>query len=149
MNTQPEIYPMPAFPTLEVRNLAASTRWYQEVINFQLIFEIPDAQGQTLLTHLRWAKYADLLLVPEQGKAPATGPKGVGVSFTFMLFEGSVDQLAAGAQAQGATILQKPVTQRWGVREVTIADPDGYHLVFGQRAIEQDFDQILDMITQG
>ena len=148
MTPQTEIYPMPAFPTLAVQDLAASTRWYQEVLNFQLIFEIPNAQGQIILTHLRWAKYADLLLVPERTDTLATGPKGLGVTLTFMLFEDNVDELAARAKAKKATVLDGPVTQPWGVREVVITDPDGYWLVFGQRAVEQNFDQVLAAIAQ-
>jgi hypothetical protein len=28
----PEVYPMPSFPTLTVSDLAASTRWYRDVL---------------------------------------------------------------------------------------------------------------------
>lgn len=33
-----ELYPMPLFPTLAVANLAESTRWYQDVLGFHLVF---------------------------------------------------------------------------------------------------------------
>jgi len=48
-----EFYPMPSFPTLVVRDLVASTHWYQEMLGFRLVFEMPSASGQPLLTHLR------------------------------------------------------------------------------------------------
>ncbi|MBE9079635.1 hypothetical protein IQ241_20435 [Romeria aff. gracilis LEGE 07310] len=42
MTTQPKIYPMPAFPTLKVRDVVASTRWYQDAVNFQQPQHGPD-----------------------------------------------------------------------------------------------------------
>ena len=148
--TQHEIYPMPAFPKLAVQDLATSTRWYQEVAGFHLIFEIPDSQGKPLLSHLRWKQYADLLLVLETSNS--SSPKGVGVSLTFMLPSDGIDSvsaLAAGAQAKGANVLSGPALQPWGTNEVAIADPDGYRLVFGERAIEQSFDAALKAIARG
>ena len=73
MSEQPEFYPMPGFPTLAVRDLAASVAWYRAV-GFANVFEMP------MLAHLRWARYADLLLRPEPG---LQGPKGIGVTLTF------------------------------------------------------------------
>src|SRR4051812_44221104 len=62
METNEEIYPMPSFPMLNVSDLAASSRWYQEVLAFRHIFTIPGPGNAPLVVHLRWAKYADLLL---------------------------------------------------------------------------------------
>jgi len=59
--SSPEIYPMPSFPILVVRDIEASSRWYQEVLGFEHIFTIPGPPGP-LLVHLRWTRYADLLL---------------------------------------------------------------------------------------
>ena len=56
-----EIYPMPMFPTLSVRDAAASARWY-EALGFEHVFAMPDAAGRPQLVHLRWTKYTDVLL---------------------------------------------------------------------------------------
>ena len=122
-----EIYPMPSFPMLIVRDLEASSRWYQDVLGFKHIFTMPG------LVHLRWVKYADLLITgPGDGK-DLPEPRGVGVSLNFNMlecFNGSVDALAEQAKAQGANIVSGPLDQPWNVRELTILDPDGYKLVF-------------------
>ena len=62
MDTTEEIYPMPAFPILNASDLAASARWYQEALGFRHVFTMRGPGGQPLLVHLRWVKYADVLL---------------------------------------------------------------------------------------
>lgn len=139
----PEAYPMPSFPTLEVRDLAASTRWYRDVLGFVLVFEMPDA-----IAHLRWMKYADLLLVP--GRGPASEKKGLGVTLTFNMFDGGVDSLFEEAKARGANVIGVPTTQPWNARDVTILDPDGYRLKFSQRASEdKSFDEVISGMMKG
>ncbi len=123
-----EIYPMPSFPMLRVSDLVASGKWYQEALGFQHVATLPGRDGQPSLIHLRWAKYADVLLVPEG--EPIEGPCGLGVTLSYTLMEGSVDVLAERARQAGANILHGPVDQPWNVREVVIADPDGYRLSF-------------------
>lgn len=141
-----EFYPMPSFPTLAVIDLAASTRWYQEVLGFKLVFEMPNTEGRLILTHLRWTKYADLLLVPG-GDHLASESRGAGVTLTFNLFTGDVDKLAEEARARGAEIVSGPATQPWNTREVTILDPDGYRLKFSQ-VVDKDasFDEVITRI---
>jgi catechol 2,3-dioxygenase-like lactoylglutathione lyase family enzyme len=128
-----EIYPMPFFVNLTVSDLETSSTFYQEALGFRHIFTMPGPGGQPLLVHLRWTKYADLLLsLPRDGKA-VPEPRGAGVALSFQMlerFDGSVDALAEQARAGGANILSGPLDQPWNVRELTILDPDGYRLVF-------------------
>lgn len=129
MDPSIEIYPMPAFPTLEVNDLNASSRWYQEVLGFQHIATLPGPDSRPGLVHLRWAKYADLLLTwPRQ---TLTSSRGLGVTLYFAVSENRIDALADQARAAGSTILEGPVDRPWNIREVIIADPDGYRLSFG------------------
>ena len=128
-----EIYPMPFFVNLIVSDLEGSSKFYQETLGFKHIFTMPGPGGRPILVHLRWSKYADLLLsLPRDGK-PVPEPRGAGVSLGFQMlerFDGSVDALAEQAQAEGANIASGPLDQPWNVRELTILDPDGYQLVF-------------------
>lgn len=122
-----EIYPMPFFPRLIVRDLSVSSKWYQDVLGCKHIFMMPG------LVHLRWIKYADLLLSQTGEGKQLPDPKGVGISLNFSMFdrfEGSVDALAEHAKKRGANIVSGPVDQPWNVRELAILDPDGYQLVF-------------------
>ena len=113
-----------------MRDLATSARWYQQVLGFQLIFEMPGPSGAPVLVHLRWAKYADLMLVSDTSQA--SEPKGVGVALTFAMVQDSVDNFATETGSKGASIISGPVDQPWNAREVTVLDPDGYRLVFTQ-----------------
>ena len=148
-----EIYPMPLFPTLIVRDLEASSKFYQETLGFRHIFTMPGPGGKPALVHLRWLKFADLLVAsPKDGQA-IPEPRGAGVSLSFQMlerFEGSVDMLAQQAKARGANILSGPLDQPWNVREMTILDPDGYRLVFtAPLNIGLGFDEVVNHASEG
>lgn len=148
-----EIYPMPSFPTLIVRDLAASSNWYQEALGFKHIFSMPGPGGAPALVHLRWVKYADLLIAAPRNGQELPEPRGVGVSLSFSMFErfdGSVDALAKQAREHGAAIVSGPLDQPWNVRELTVLDPDGYRLVFtAPLDIGLGFDKVLERARQG
>jgi uncharacterized glyoxalase superfamily protein PhnB len=143
-----EIYPMPSFPVLIVSNLEASSKFYQEALGFQHIFTMPGPGGKPFLVHLRWLKYADLLIAPPRDGKEIPAPRGSGISLSFQMlerFEGSVDALVEQAKAKGANIVSGPLDQPWNVREVTILDPDGYRLVFTAPInINLSFDKMLE-----
>ena len=142
-----EFYPMPSFPMLAVRDLAASAGRYQQVLGFQLVFEMPGPSGAPVLIHLRWAKYADLLLVSDISQSSA--PKGVGVTLTFAMSQDSVDNYAADIVSKGASIISGPVDQPWNAREVTLLEPDGYRLTFTQPIDKQmSVEEVVDNVKQ-
>src|SRR6266498_2708869 len=119
-----EIYPMPSFATLVVRDLEASSKFYQEALGFKHIFTMPGLGGTPALVHLRWVKYADLLTVLPRDSRDLLEPRGVGVSLNFNLFDrfnGNIDALAEHAREKGANVIG-PVDQPWNVRELTILD---------------------------
>ncbi len=148
-----EIYPMPFFVNLNVSDLEASSQFYQGTLGFKNIFTMPGPGGKPALVHLRWSKYADLLLsLPGDGKR-VPEPRGAGVSLSFQMlerFDGSVDALAEQAKAKGANILSGPLDQPWNVRELTILDPDGYRLVFtAPLNIGLGFDEVVKRASGG
>ena len=121
-----EIYPMPAFPLLNVTNVETSSRWYQETLGFADVFTLRVADGTAVLAHLRWCTFGDLLLTA--ARTPIDGPRGRGVALNFAT--PSADEVAARARAAGAEILDGPTDRPWNARDVTIADPDGFRLTF-------------------
>ncbi len=144
-----EIYPMPIFPTLIVKDVQASSNFYQKVLDFKNIFTMPGPDGQPSLVHLRWVKYADLLITrPRDGKE-LTEPKGVGVSLNFNMvehFNGDMDTFARYAREHGANVIG-PVEQPWNVREVTVFDPDGYKLIFTMPInLNLAFDEVIERV---
>ena len=134
-----DIYVMPAFVTLAVRDLEASARWYRDVLGFFVLFELP---GQ--LVHLRREKYQDILLKPLSA-GEVSGPPGQGVSLCFSVgTPGDVDELASRAAEMGASIGEGPIDRPWNVRELVLNDPDGYHVVLcGGPVAEIDFPEWL------
>jgi uncharacterized glyoxalase superfamily protein PhnB len=142
-----EIYPMPSFPLLIVSDLEASANFYQDILGFKHIFTMPGPGGQPALVHLRWVKYADLLIAKPRDGKESTEPKGVGVSLNFNIFDrfgGDIDAFAKQAREYGANVTD-PINQPWNVREVTVIDPDGYKLVFTVPLnINLGFDKMLE-----
>ena len=127
-----EIYPMPLFPTLTVKDVEASSNFYQNALGFKHIFTMPGSDGQPSLVHLRLAKYADLLITKPRDGKELPEPRGVGISLSFNMFEhfdGDMYAFAKHARENGANVTG-PIDQPWNVREVTVVDPDGYKLIF-------------------
>lgn len=147
-----EIYPMPSFPMLVARDLELSSKWHQDVLGFKHIFSMTDPDGQPALVHVRWAKYADVLMArPRDGKeSPAS--KGAGISLHFGMFDrfdGDIDSFANQARQKGANIVG-PVDQPWNAREVTVFDPDGYELVFTMPLnVNLGFDEVIKQARRG
>lgn len=142
-----EIYPMPFFVNLLVSDLDASSMFYQEVLGFKHIFTLPGPGGKPALVHLRWSKYADLLISVSRDSPSVPEPRGVGVSLSFQMpdyLASSVDALAEQVKARGANIFSGPLDQPWNVRELTIRDPDGYQLVFtAPLNVNLQFDEVI------
>lgn len=87
MSTEPsaetEIYPMSSFPTLVVSDIQASVLWYCDILGFTNVFTMPGPNGVPTMVHLRWGKYADLLLFPDRNNSLANKPKGIGVALNY------------------------------------------------------------------
>ena len=134
---------------LIVSDLEASAKFYQKALGFKHIFTMPGPGGKPALVHLRWLKYADLLIsLPRDGQ-PIPEPRGAGISLSFQMlerFDGNLDALTEQAKANGANIVSGPLDQPWNVRELTILDPDGYRLVFTAPInTELSFDRVVEI----
>ena len=125
-----EFYPMPMFPTLSVADIGASASWYTEKVGFARVFAIPGTGGEVALEHLRWSKYADLLLVPEANSSYPTQAKGAGISLSFLVQTETIDDMADRMEASGVEIEEGPVNRPWNTRDIVVLDPDGYRLTF-------------------
>jgi catechol 2,3-dioxygenase-like lactoylglutathione lyase family enzyme len=151
-NMTEEIYPMPSFPTLIVNDLEASSNFYQNALGFKHIFTMPGSGGQPALVHLRWVKYADLLLTKSRDSQELREPKGLGIALNFGLFDrfdGDIAAFAEHARKHGANV-DGPINQPWNVHEVTVIDPDGYKLVFTVPInVNLNFDTMLKQASGG
>ncbi len=125
-----EFYPMPMFPTLSVGDIDISSSWYSDKLGFSLVFTIPGADGAAALAHLRWRKYADLLLVPDVDSLYHSHPRGAGVTLSFLAETETVDDMAARLKVSEIEIAEGPINRPWNTRDIVVFDPDGYKLVF-------------------
>lgn len=141
-----EIYPMPMFPTLAVRDVGASVGWYAEQMGFGTVFVMPGADGEPVLGHLRWRKYADVLLVPDAG-SDGKGVKGMGVTLSFLVGDLNVDAMAERLASNGVAVAEGPVTRPWNTREIVVVDPDGYRLVFFEAVdVTRTFEDVMGSV---
>jgi uncharacterized glyoxalase superfamily protein PhnB len=143
-----EIYPMPSFPNLNVSDLAVSSRWYQEALGFTHIFTMSAPDGRPLLAHLRWVKYADILL---NARPLPPGPHGVGIVLTYSAYLAgrTVTEIAARAEQYGADIASPPEDKPWNARECTIRDPDGFLITFSEPInLGRTFDSVIADATK-
>ena len=145
-----EYYPMPGFPTLAASDLARSRLFYVEGLGFKHIFSIPGPDGQPVLEHIRFCRYADLLLEPLPRGAeehPGLRGKGVRLTFSLPLAGRQAEEMARRARELGA-LVEGPVERPWNTRDVVVQDPDGYVLVFTEPVdVTATFDDILGNIA--
>jgi uncharacterized glyoxalase superfamily protein PhnB len=120
-------------PNLIVNDVAASTRFYQDVLGFQIKQTVPDPaphvfvwlerDGVPVFLNARHAAAEDY---PDVMKRPAGGT----AALFFIVSE--VDALHA-AVAPRATVIMPLKTQFYGMREFAVTDPDGHILTFAER----------------
>ncbi len=110
---------------LAVRDLARSTRYWQEVLGFRP--EGIDAPGWSFLQ--RDGVRVMLGECPDQADAAATGDH----SYFAYLNVDDVDAVAQEISSGGGTILFGPEDRPWGMRELHVVTVDGHRITFGQQ----------------
>jgi len=109
------------YPLLPVADLAASTRFYRNVLGLSVVFEADwyvqlQAPGQTS------AQLA--LIVPDHDSVPERfHARAAGVVISFEVDD--VDDRWAAARDAGAEIVVDVRDEAWGQRHFVTVDPDG------------------------
>jgi catechol 2,3-dioxygenase-like lactoylglutathione lyase family enzyme len=104
-------------PILRVENLAASVRYYRDILGFTL--DWGDAEG------------ADMVSVSRNGQAImlCQGAQGQPGTWIWIGVE-DIAPLYADLQRKGVRFLQPPTQRPWAY-EMQVVDPDGHVLRFG------------------
>ena len=117
-------------PVLRVPDVAAAADWFVRVLGFELDFLI----GEPVARHSRvkagdgsWGVPIHIHLSRHDGPIVPCGATRLHVGH-------DIDALHAHALAQGATVLQPPTDQPWGLREMVLQVPGGHRLVLGAEA---------------
>ena len=116
---------------LAVRDLAASTRFYVDVLGFERDFG-DGSDGWSFLSR----DNCRLML----GACPdATPASEIGDhAYVAYLVVDDVDQLHEELSGRLPEPVPAPVTEPWGLREFGIRTPDGHRIRFGEAVVVQD-----------
>jgi catechol 2,3-dioxygenase-like lactoylglutathione lyase family enzyme len=130
-----DIYPMPAFVTIESSDLARTVDFFVNGLDFISLFTMPGPGGTPMLVHLRRWRYQDILV---RRGAPQPG-SGWTISVAALAEE--LPALVEKARAHGGGTVDGPVDTPWNTRDVTVTDPDGYRIVYTARRPEGERDE--------
>jgi catechol 2,3-dioxygenase-like lactoylglutathione lyase family enzyme len=125
------VYAMPAFLRISAADPARTVRFLTEALDFDVMFRGPEVGGVPFLTHLRRAKYQDLLVLPRRG--PAEPGNTVALCLAVDGAD-ALDALAARVRALHPGAVDGPADTPWNAREATVRDPDGNRLVLTAQA---------------
>jgi len=121
-------------PSLTVNDIERSVRFYTEVLNFYLS-ERWTENGALIGVNLK-AGVCELGLSQDDWAKGRDRQKGVGMRIWCKTAQ-DIDAMAARIQAAGGQLSEEPVDQAWGVRSLSIEDPDGYHLTIYREKTEK------------
>lgn len=127
-------------PTLAVADIAASMRFYQDVLGFDAGFTLPGDDGTLLHGSVRRGD-SDLMFGKlDQSNPHDQGQRGKGVVLYATIADTEdIDAYFQRVKAAGASVFQEPTDQFWGHRDWGISDPDGYLIVISKevRAVSE------------
>jgi PhnB protein len=137
-------------PALAVKDVAASLRFYNDVLGFETSFTMPDAGGKLMHASVRRGDVEIMFGRLDLTDAHDQGALGKGVSlYTTVADTEDIDGLFAHARKSGATIVQEPKDQFWGHRDWTVADPDGYRIVVSKIIKQVTEQEMLEAVGAG
>ena len=99
-------------PTIPVRNIDRALGFYRDVLGFEVSF----TNGAPISFSAIKQGQAELHLRVDPGRASATH---------VHLMVDNLDDVYQALNQAGAKILQPPMLQPWGLRDLVVIDPDG------------------------
>jgi uncharacterized glyoxalase superfamily protein PhnB len=115
--------------SMTVKDLEKSAKWYSDTLGFT-VADRRERDGKLAAVGLA-AGAIRILLNQDDGAKGFDRVKGQGISLYFTTHQ-DIDAIAARAQSAGATLQVGPADMPWGVRMISLLDPDGFKLVFAK-----------------
>ena len=115
-----------ASPSYTVSDLAKSTAWYRDVLGFAVEEEWKDHAGKVTGVSLK-AGDVSFMIGQDDWKKGRDRNKGEGFRI-FCMTKSNVDELAKKIEAKGGRLDHPPTDQPWGVRDISLTDPDGFKI---------------------
>jgi lactoylglutathione lyase len=116
-------------PCLFTSDMRRTLEFYVDVLGFTQTGYYPIA-SHPIRTEVRRDDVA--LIFYSEGRQ--TSPEAASFSGLLYFFPESLDALADELRARNVPIVQGPLVNELGYRELTIRDPNGYELAFAARA---------------
>lgn len=119
-----------ASPSFTVGDLETSLAFYRDVLGFGVEETWKDDQGSVMGVSLK-AGDASFMIGQDDWKKGRDRKKGEGVRI-YCQTKQSVDDLAKRIEAKGGRLDQGPTDEPWGVRDISLTDPDGFKITIAR-----------------
>lgn len=118
-----------AFPIIDCADLAASLRFYRDLLGFRATYRFPD-EGEPEFVALELDDGSSIGLASassSSGNIHGLGPSQprTGHPFELCIYTDDTDRAIDMLRAAGVAVLVEPADQPWGERLAYVADPDG------------------------
>ncbi len=119
-----------ASPSFTVNDLEKSLGWYRDVLGFDVeeTWKTPD--GKVMGISLK-AGDVSFMIGQDDWKKGRDRSKGEGFRI-YCETKKSVDDLAKRIESKGGRLDSGPTDQPWGVRDISVTDPDGFKITIAR-----------------
>ncbi len=119
-----------ASPSLTVNDVAKSLAWYRDVLGCAIEETWKDDAGIAMGYSLR-AGDVSFMIGQDDWKKGRDRRKGEGFRI-FCTTTKNVDVIADRIKAKGGRLDQEPRDQPWGMRDISLSDPDGFKITIAK-----------------
>jgi len=112
-------------PSFTVNDLAKSLAWYRDILGFSVEETWKDA-GKVVGVSLK-AGDVSFMIGQDDWKKGRDRRKGEGFRM-FCMTKKNIDAVAERIEARGGKLDHGPQDQSWGVRDISLTDPDGFKI---------------------
>ncbi len=117
-------------PSFTVGDLEISLAFYRDVLGFGVEEIWKDDQGTVMGVSLK-AGDASFMIGQDDWKKGRDRKKGEGFRI-YCETKQSVDDLAKRIEAKGGRLDHGPTDEPWGVRDISLTDPDGFKITIAR-----------------
>lgn len=119
-----------ASPSFTVNDLEKSLGWYRDVLGFDVAETWKNDDGKVMGISLK-AGEVSFMIGQDDWKKGRDRKKGDGFRI-YCETKKSVDDLAKRIEAKGGRLDSGPTDQPWGVRDISVTDPDGFKITIAR-----------------
>ena len=119
-----------ASPSFTVNDLERSLAWYRDVLGFGVEELWKNDDGKVMGVSLK-AGNVSFMIGQDDWKKGRDRSKGEGFRI-YCETQKNVDDLAKRIKSKGGRLDQGPTDQPWGVRDISLTDPDGFKITIAR-----------------